>query len=125
MVFGTPQLERRPILEHGTSRTGRWLRERRARLALAVAAVEAVLVVFGVIPRLAALVIAAGLIAIYFAVGRKLPSYTARQASWVAAASQAFVALIPVLLIVLGTIALIVVGLIAVVALVILFGDRR
>ena len=125
MVFGTPELERRPILEHGTTRTGRWLRDRRARIAVAVAAVEAVLIVFGAIPKLAALVVAAGLIGIYFAVGRKLPSYTARQASWVAAASQAFVALIPVLLIVLGTIALVAVGLIAVVALVILFGDRR
>ena len=125
MVFGTPELERRPILEHGSSRTGRWLRERRARLALWIAVVEGALVVFGVIPRLPALVVAIGLIGAYFAIGRKLPSYTARQASWVAAASQAFVALIPVLLIVVGTLALIVVGLIAVVALVVLFGDRR
>ncbi len=125
MVFGTPELERRPILEHGTSRTGRWLRDRRVRIALWIALVEAILVVFGVIPRLPALVVAVGLIGVYFAAGRRLPSYTARQASWIAAASQAFVALVPVLLIVVGTLALIAVGLIAVVALVVLFGDRR
>ncbi len=125
MVFGTPELERRPILEHGSSRTGRWLRERRVRLALWAAVVEGVLIVFGVIPRVPAILVAVGLIALYLTVGRRLASYTGRQASWIAAASQAFVALIPVLVIVIGTLAVIAVGLIAVVALVVLFGDRR
>ena len=125
MVFGTPELERRPILEHGSSRTGWWLREYRVRLALWIAVVEGVLVVVGVVPRLPAIIVAVGLIALYFAVGRRLASYTARQAAWVGAASQAFVALVPVLVVVVGTLALIAVGLIAAVALVFLFGDRR
>jgi hypothetical protein len=49
----------------------------------------------------------------------------ARQASWIAAASQGLVALIPVLAVVVGTLALIGVAVIAVVALVLLFADRR
>ncbi len=113
------------MLEHGTTRTSRWLREYRTRIALWIAVVEGVFVVFGLVPRLPALAVAVALIALHFTVGRRLRPPALRQLSWIAAASQAFVALIPLLLILLGTLALIAVGLIAVVALVLLFGDRR
>ncbi len=125
MVHGAPELERRPTLEHGTTRSSRWLRENRVKIALWIAVVEGILVLVGVVPRLAALAVALLVIAGYFALGRGLAMPAARQTAWIAAASQAFVALVPVLAIILGTLALIAVGLIAVVALVLLFGDRR
>jgi hypothetical protein len=125
MVAGRPELGREPVLEHGMSRSGRWLRENRIRFALAIAVAEGVLVAFDVIDWLPALLIALLLLLFYFAYGRKLSWDWAREASWIAATSQAMVALIPVLVIVVGTLALIGVAVIAVVALVLLFADRR
>ncbi|MFN2471567.1 MAG: hypothetical protein ABR583_11395 [Gaiellaceae bacterium] len=125
MAFRTSELERRPVLEHGTTRASRWFREYRVRVALWIALAEGLLILFGPIPRLPALVVAVGLIALYFALGRRLRWQVGRQASWIAAASQAFVALVPLLLIVVSTLALIALGLVAVAALVLLFGDRR
>jgi hypothetical protein len=124
VVYGAPELERPPVLEHGTTRVSRWLRVYRTRIALWIAVAEGVFLVFGVIPRLPALAVAIGLIALHFVAGRRLPWPAARQLSWIAAASQAFVALIPLLLILLSTLALIALGLVAIVALVLLFGDR-
>jgi hypothetical protein len=125
MVAGRPELGREPVLEHGTSRSGRWLRENRVRLALGIAVVEGVLVAFDVIDWIPALLVAALLVLFYFTYGRKLRWDWAREATWVAATSQVFVALVPVLVIVVGTLALIGVAVIAVVALVLLFADRR
>jgi hypothetical protein len=125
MVAGRPELGREPVLEHGTSRSGRWLRDNRIRFALAIAVSEGVLVAFDVIDWLPALLVALLLVLFYFAYGRKLRWDWAREASWIAATSQAMVALIPVLAILVGTLALIGVAVIAVVALVLLFSDRR
>lgn len=118
-------LPRGEILEHRSTRPGRRLRERRVRIALWIAVIEGILVVFGAIPRLAALAVAVILIAFYFLVGRDLRSDLVRQASWIGAASQGLVALVPVLVFVIGTLALIAVGVLAVVALTFLFTDRR
>jgi hypothetical protein len=125
MVAGRPELGREPVLEHGTSRSGRWLRDNRLRFALAIAVSEGVLVVFDVIDWLPAVLVALLLVLFYFAYGRKLRWDWSREASWIAAASQAMVALIPVLVVLVGTLALIGVAVIAVVALVLLFSDRR
>jgi hypothetical protein len=116
---------RHPALEHGTSRTGRWLRARRVRVALWIAVIEGVLVLFDVIPEWAALVTGAAVIAFYLFIGRELPSDTGRQISWIAALSQVCVALVPVLVFFIGVLAVIALALLAVVALVALFADRR
>lgn len=125
MAFGRPELGRGEVLEHRTTRTGRWLRERRVRVALLIAVVEGVLVVAKVISWPIALVVAVAVIVLYFAAAGRLRSDAARQAAWIAAVSQALVALVPVLLIIVGTLALIAVGLLAVVALILLFSERR
>jgi hypothetical protein len=125
MVAGRPELGREAVLEHGTSRAGRWLRENRIRIALSIAVGEGLLVALDVIDWLPALLVALLLLLFYFAYGRKLRWDWAREASWIAATSQAFVALVPVLVIVVGTLALIGVAVIAAVALVLLFADRR
>jgi hypothetical protein len=125
VVFGAPELERGPLLEHGTTRAGRWLRENRIRIAIWIAVAEGLLVLVGAIPKFAAIVIALLAIVSYFSFARRLTWHTGRQVVWIAAASQAIVALVPVLAIIVGTLALVAVGVIAVVALVLLFSDRH
>ena len=123
MVFGRGDVA--GVLEHKQRGPARWLRESRVRIALWIAVIEGVLVVFDVVPKWPALIVGAILIAFWFAVGRNLRSSVARDASWVGATSQAFFALVPFLVFIVGTLALIAVGILAVVALVVLFGDRR
>lgn len=119
-------MELRPYaLEHGGSRAGRWLRARRLRLALWAAVAEGVLVVAGVVPGRTALVVAVTVIAIYLVVGRAARSDALRQTTWIAAASQVLVALVPVLVFVVGALALVAVAVLAIVALVALVADRR
>lgn len=113
------------MLEHGTTTTGRWLRARRLRIALWVAVAEGVLVVFDVIPGWTALLVGIAVIGLYVAVGRRLRSDSARQISWIAALSQGFVALVPLLLFFVGVLAVLALAILAVIALVALFADRR
>jgi hypothetical protein len=114
-----------PALEHGTTRPGRWLRRYRTRIAFWIAVVEGILLVVGAINRWGALFVAVLIIVGYFAIGLRLRSPLARDAAWIAAVSQALVALVPILVILIGTLALIAVGILAIVALIVLFGDRR
>jgi hypothetical protein len=125
MTYGSPELGRGEVLEHKSTRSGRWLRERRTRTALWIAVIEGALVVFDVISWPIALIVAVAIVALYFTGAGRLRSDTARQAAWIAAVSQALVALVPVLVIIVGTLALIVVGALAVIALILLFSDRR
>ena len=112
-------------MEHGSSSLSRWLRARRLKIALGIAAVEGLLVVLHAIPKFAALAIAAVVILVYFAFGREVRSDAARQVSWIAAASQALMVLVPVLVILIGGLAFLAVGALAVFALIVLLGDRR
>ncbi len=111
-----------PVLE---ARPEGSLRRNRLRIALGIAVVEGLLLVFGFLDRWATLLVAAVIIVGYFALASRLRAGPARDVAWIAAVSQALVALIPILLIVVGTLALIAVGILAVVALIVLFGDRR
>jgi hypothetical protein len=113
------------VLEHGSSRPGRWLRANRLRLALWIAVIEGILVAFDVIPWWLAVAAAITLVVLYFSFLRGVRSDTLRHAGWIAATSQALVALVPVLVAVVGTLALIVVAILAVFALIVLFTERR
>src|SRR3954466_745064 len=113
-----------PALEHGSSRTGRWLRARRVRIAFWIAVAEGILVVFHAISWWAAVALAALVVVGWFSFAHRLRSETARQAGWIAAVSQALVVLVPVLVAIIGTLAVIVVAILAVVALVLLFSSR-
>jgi len=113
------------VLEHRSTPGGRWLRARRLRIALGIAVVEGLLVVLEAIDWWLALVIAAVLIAFYLVAGRDLRWYTLRQVSWIAAASQALVVLVPVLVVVISWLAIVALAVLAVVALVLLLADRR
>lgn len=118
-------LRDRAAIEHGSTRTGRWLRENRLRIALWIAVVEGVLVLVDVIPWGIALAIAAALILFWLFIGRELQVDSARQSSWIAAASQVFVVLIPVFVFILKAVAVVALAILAIVALVLLFRDRR
>ena len=113
-------LERGVLVEHGTSRIGRWIRARRLRVALWTAVIEGLLVVLHVISWPIAIIAAAAIILVFFSAASRLPSDTARQIAWIAAVSQVLVALVPVLLIIVGTLAIIMVAALAVVALILL-----
>ena len=111
-------------IEHGSNRTSRGLRERRVRIALWIAVLEGLLVVFDAIDWWVSLLVAAAVLGVYVFYGRTAPSDTTRQVTWIAAASQVMVALVPVLVAVVGTLALIAVAILAVAALVYLLRDR-
>ena len=114
-----------PAIEHGSSRSSRWLRANRTRIALWIAVIEGVLVVFDVIDVWPALLVAAIVVVAYFWLAQRLRAGLARDALWVGAVSQAMVALVPVLVLVVGTLALIAVGILAAVVLILLLTGRR
>jgi hypothetical protein len=118
-------LERGAVIEHGSSRPGRWLRERRLRIALWVAVIEGIFIVFHQIPVAVAIVVGIAVVVLYFTQGDRLSSATAGQVAWIAAVSQVLVMLVPIFLIVLWSIALLIVAILAVVALMLLFSRRR
>src|SRR5205085_544491 len=75
-------------IEHGTTRSGRWLRERRLRITLWIAAVEGLLYLFHALHWWAAVGLAIIAVAFWWYVGRANRSHTLRQLSWIFAASQ-------------------------------------
>ena len=113
------------VLEHRSSPGGRWLRARRLRIAVGLAIVEGLLVVLDVVDWWIAILVSAGAIGFYVLVGRQLRSYTARQASWIAAGAQALVVLVPILVVVVSWLAIVALAILAVIALVLLLSDRR
>jgi hypothetical protein len=113
------------VLEHGESQFSRRLRRRRMPIALGIAAVEAVLVVAGILPWWLVVAAAAGSVALYLWVGRDHGSPAVRAGSWLAAVSQLIVVLVPLGLVFVGVLAIVVVALLAVVALAMLLLDRR
>ena len=118
-------LERGAVIEHGSSRPGRWLRERRLRIALWVAVIEGIFIVFHQIPVAVAIVVGIAVVVLYITQGDRLTSDIVGQVAWIAAVSQVLVMLVPIFLIVLWSIALLIVAILAVVALVLLFSRRR
>ncbi|HEY8727495.1 MAG TPA: hypothetical protein VIL91_12465 [Gaiellaceae bacterium] len=115
-----------PMLEGGSTRMGRWLRERRLRLALWVAVVEGLLVALTHdLTRWTVLVIAVIVLAFYIVAGRTMRWDVARQLSWIAAASQSLAILVIIVAFILGLLAIVLVALFAVVALAYLFSDYR
>src|SRR5438874_511711 len=121
MVLGSPDLPQRQVLDHGSTRAGRWLRARRLRFAAWIAVVEGLLVILHVIPWFAAFALVAAALGFYLWLGRELRSDVARQGSWIAAASQIFVVLVSVLVPLIFGLAVLAVVILAVVALVVLF----
>ena len=123
MAYGRPELEG-PVIEHGTTRTGRWLRRHRTKIAFWIAVAEAIALIFGLVSRPGAILVAVVILIAYFWLGRRLHSPFARDLAWIAAVSQALVALVPVLLFVVTGLAIVAVAILAIAALIVLFGRR-
>lgn len=113
------------VVEHRESTFSRRLRRHRIELAAVVAAVEAVLVLSGVVPWWLVLVAAVAATALYLAVGRDHAASGVRSATWVAAASQLIVVLVPVGIVLIGLLALVGIAVLAAAALAILLLERR
>jgi hypothetical protein len=104
---------------------GGYLRTHRLRVSLWIAVVEGVLVVANVVPEWAVFVVAAAAVAYWATAGRNYKSGTVRQASWIFAASQVFVVLVPLLFIFFETVSYVVVAILAIAALFFLFSERE
>jgi hypothetical protein len=114
-----------PVVEHRSTRAGRWLRARRLRIAFVIAIVETLLVVTNVLGWFAVLAIATLVFAFYLFVGRKTRFDTLRQLSWTAAVSQLLPLTVPFVVLALGTLVLVAVIALLVVVGALLFLGRR
>jgi hypothetical protein len=118
-------IESRSVIEHGTTRAGRWLKARRVRLVLWIAVIEGVTVALAHdFSRWTVIGIAIPVLALYVFWGRHAGSDTARQLTWIAAASQALAVVVVIMAFILDWLALILAGIFAAIALLFLLGDR-
>jgi hypothetical protein len=117
-MFGTH------AIEHGSTRTGRWLRERRLRFTLWIAAFEGLLFLFHALHWWAAMALAVIAVGFWFYVARGNRSDTLREAGWILAVSQLLVLCVPIALSVVKAIAIGVIALLAIAALIFLFTER-
>jgi hypothetical protein len=111
-------------IEHGSSRSSRWLRSKRLRITLWIAAVEGLFYIVHVLHWWEAVVLAAIAVGTWWTGGRHNRSDTLRQASWIFAASQLLVLCVPIAL---GLVKLLAIGIVAVLAiagLILLFTRR-
>jgi uncharacterized membrane protein len=112
--------------ERHTSSTGRWLYQRRLKIALGIAVLEGILVALEKdFTRWTLIIISAPIIALYLFAGRSLESDTGRQLTWIAAAAQAFAVILTIVALVIGAFVLIIAGVFAAIALILLFGERE
>jgi hypothetical protein len=112
-------------IEHGSSRTGRWLRQHRLRFTLWLAAAEGLLYIVHVLHFWPLVALAVIFVLFFVYAGRSSRSDTLRQVAWILAAAQLLVLLVPVAWAIVKTVAIVVVALIAIAALVFLFTERR
>jgi hypothetical protein len=112
-------------IEHGTTRTGRWLRHRRIRITLWIAVIEGIIVaLLHDISRWTVIALAIPILALYVFWGRSAKSDTVRQVLWIGGASQALAVVVVILAFLLDWLALLLAGIFAAIALLFLFSDR-
>jgi hypothetical protein len=115
-----------PAIEAGATRTGRWLHERRIKIALWTAVVEGLIAAFSHdIGRWTILVLAVIVLAFYIVAGRSFKWDVARELSWIAAASQVLAIFVVVFAFILKLVAIVIIIGFALAALVYLFADHR
>ncbi len=113
------------MVDHGSSRAGRWLEAKRVRVALSIAAIESIVVFFSQDISRWTVIVLAIVAVICWVAGRESRSTTVRQLLWIFAASQ----LLTLIAVILGWIVkwavIMAIVVFAIVALVFLFLDRR
>jgi hypothetical protein len=115
-----------PAIDAHSSRTSRWLRERRVRLALWIAVLEGIVVALERnIGKWTVLFLAIAVLVVYMFVARNIKWDAGRQIAWIVAASQSLALLVVILVFVVKIFAIILVIGFAVIALAYLFLDLR
>jgi hypothetical protein len=117
-------LEPGAVVEHRQSPSARWLHERRISLAIGVAILEGILIVAGELSKALAVIVAIAVVVGFFTLADRLRPGVGREIAWIAAASQAIVMLVPLLVLVIGTLTLIAIAAIGILALALLFSRR-
>jgi len=112
-------------IEAGSTRAGRWLRARRLRFTLWIAAFESLLYLFHALHWWAAVLLAALGLVFYWYVGRSHRSDVVGEASWIFAVSQLMVVVVPIVWGIAKTVAIAVFAILAIGALIMLFTERR
>ena len=113
-------------IERGESKPGRWLRARRNRIVLWIAAAEAILVaVFHSVSWIPVAILAIAGTAVYWYSGRHTRSDTYHQVTWIVAVSQLLAVLAAIFAVIVFWTAIIFVVLFALVALFFVFTDHR
>ena len=105
------------------ARQGSWL-DKRAKIALAFAAVEGLLLLFGRLSSWVVIAVAVPCVAFYLWRGREMQSGTLRDALWVVAVSQVLIILAAIVSILIGTLVLILLGVFLGVAFLLLWLDE-
>ena len=114
------------VIDHGSSRPGRWLQERRWRLALSIAFVECIVVaVAHDVSRWTVIAAAIVTAALYAFVGRSTRSDAGHQVLWIAGASQLLAVIGVIVAFFIFWLAFIVAAIFAIVALAYFLLDRR
>jgi hypothetical protein len=114
-----------PVVEHGETRTSRWLRERRLKIALGIGVVESILVLTSQIRWFWVLGLFLLLFAVYLYVRSSIGNETVRQVAWTAAFSQVLPFVIPLLWGLVKLVAIVVLVVVALIAIALLLLDRR
>jgi hypothetical protein len=120
-------VEAYPVIDHGGSRLGRWLRARRFRLAFLIAVVETLLILppFEVIGWYTAVLLAALVIAFYVFVGRRARFQAVREVSWAGAVAQFVPVIVPFVALAVAALAVAAVVVVLGVVLVVLLINRK
>ena len=114
------------MIEAGSTRGGRWLRQRRLRISIWVAVIEGILVAATPdLSRWTVLVIGAIVLAFYALAGRNMSWDVGRHLSWIAAASQAMAILVVIFFFIFEWIAVAAIAILAIFALIYLFSDHK
>ena len=114
------------MIDHGSSRPSRWLRDRRWRLSLWIAVVECIVVaVAHDVSRWTVIALAILFGAVYAYVGRRTRSDLAHEVLWIVASAQLLAVIAVVLAFFIFWLAFIVAAIFAVVALGYFLLDRR
>lgn len=113
-------------IEHGSSRPGHWLRSRRLRIALVVAALEALLVaIFHDVSQWTVIGLALLATLLYWYAGRTSRSETFKQLTWIFAVSQLAAVVAALVAFIVFWTAIILVVVFAAIALFFVLTDRR
>ena len=109
------------VIEHGSTSSGRWLRERRLRITLWIAAAEGLLYLAHVLHWWQAVTLAVVGVGLFWLARRTNRSAFVQDLTWILAASQLLVLCVPIALSIVEAFAIGIIAVLAIVGLVLLF----